>query len=116
MYQSPIAAHGFNHQSFYRQPVSNLRQIHEVVWNRNNAMQPTNGIAPYAYSSNANQQFVPEYGNLDKQFYPPPMNANEVKTHSSKTVINNHRNNVPNNLPQTTNNGNLSSRRMFVTL
>ena len=55
MYQSPVSTHGFNHQSFYRQPVSNLRQINEIVWNRTNEIQQSHT--------------VPQRANMDKHIY-----------------------------------------------
>jgi hypothetical protein len=55
MHQTSTAAHGFNHQSFYRQPVSNLRQINEIVWNRNNEAQQMGVVMSPPIS---NQQFV----------------------------------------------------------
>jgi hypothetical protein len=105
MYQSPIAAHGFNHQSLFRQPVSNLRQIHEIVWNRNNETQQMSGDIPYAYSSIPNQQSVSEYENIANQVY--------ASAHLNNAGIDNHGNSLAHNLSQTTEPDYLSTRRMY---
>jgi hypothetical protein len=65
MNQAPIMAYGFNHQSFYHQPVSNMRQINDVMWNRGNENQQM-VISP-SYSANPNQQFVTYHPNLQGQ-------------------------------------------------
>lgn len=54
MYPTTTVPHGFNHQSFYRQPMSNLRQINNVVWNQNNEMQQINNANLNGYSMNPN--------------------------------------------------------------
>lgn len=56
MHQSPSTAHGFNHQSLFRQPVSNLRQMNEVVWNQNNNILQTQDILPQTITSMQSQQ------------------------------------------------------------
>lgn len=70
MYQTPIGTHGFNHQSFYRQPVSNLRQINEIVWNRSNEAQQTSGMMPPSFSSFSHQQSISQRTHMEKQIYP----------------------------------------------
>ncbi|CAF2335899.1 unnamed protein product [Rotaria sp. Silwood2] len=71
MHQTPIVSHGFNHQSFYRQPISNLRQIHEVVSNRNNETQHIDNVTPSSFPSISNQQPIFEHMNLEKEIKSP---------------------------------------------
>lgn len=99
MYQSPIIAHGFNHQSLYRQPVSNLRQMNDVVWNKNGDMSQINGIMPETLSSATNQQPNSGYTNLGHQRNSTLNNLNNVNVHSQNGLINGYQNNVAKNLP-----------------
>lgn len=62
MYHTPISAHGFNHQSFYRQPVSNLRQINDLISNRENKTERIQDVTLHG-------QFPSEYGNFENQNY-----------------------------------------------
>jgi len=110
MYQTPIIAHGFNRQSFYRQPISSLRQINEVAWNRKNEIDPN------AHVTIVNQQFVPEYENLENKFYSSVNGSNEVQKYLSKAVVNYHENGLSKNLPETMETGHSSTRRMCVTV
>jgi len=112
MYQPPIITHGFNRQSFHRQPVSNLRQINDIVWNQNNDIQQTGGIIPQSFSSISNQQLISEYANLEKQLYSSLSNSNGVKLHSQKPLIHNYENSLATALLQMTRTDDPSKRRM----
>ena len=69
MYDKPRAPHGFNHQSFFRQPVSNLRPIHQLVQNESNhELKPGSNSSP-SYPSAEGQPSVSKYANIDKQTY-----------------------------------------------
>jgi hypothetical protein len=102
MYQSPIVAYGFNHQSLHRQPVSNLRRINEIVWNQNNEIQRMGGVMPHSFSSVPNQQSISDYANLEKQRYLSSNDSNNVQIHSQKAVTNNHENSLVKNRLQVT--------------
>lgn len=62
MYQTPISAHGFNHQSFYRQPVSNLRQINDLIYSRENKPQRIQDVAMHG-------QYPVDYANFENENY-----------------------------------------------
>ena len=71
MYHTPISAHGFNHQSFYRQPVSNLRQINDLISNRENKTQRIQDGILYG-------QFPSEYENFENQNYASTNGSNGI--------------------------------------
>ena len=87
MYQSPVTTHGFNHQSFFRQPVSNLRQVNDVVWNRKNETQYTNNPTSLTYGTAANQQYVPGYANTDNGYYSTSKDQSEFQIQPSQPVL-----------------------------
>lgn len=109
MYQPPVTAHGFNHQSLYRQPVSNLKQINEVIWNRDNRTEQIGGSIPH-------QQFASTYENLDEQSYSSLKDPNKVWIPSDNSTLNNHVNGLSKHIPTMTKTDHLSTRRMNFTL
>ncbi len=112
MYQPPNAAHGFNHQSFFRQPVSNLRPINELLWNqKNNEIQQMNGIIPYSFPSISNQQSISEYPTIE-QLYSSVNDPNVVTINSQNSLNNKYENNFAKNLPHMPQIDNRSKSRM----
>lgn len=75
--------HGFNHQSSYRQPTPNLRQINGVTWNQSSATQQSKNVQLNEYSKILNQL---------KQTYSTPQQTNV-------SVVNTTGNYVSSNLP-----------------
>jgi hypothetical protein len=55
MHPRPIVPHGFNHQSYYRQPVLNLKPINQIVWNGNQNQQQMGLMNSSSLSSVHNQ-------------------------------------------------------------
>lgn len=104
MYQSPVNAHGFNPQSIYRQPISNLRQVNDLNWNHDNRTQRIYDNIPYEQYSVGNQQIAPGYGNFGQQNYSSLNDPNKI-------VMNNHANGFS-SLPPISNNPHPSMRRM----
>ena len=125
MYQTPIVARGFNHQSFYRQPVSNLRQVTEIVSNRNNETQNISNMTPISYSLSSNEKSVSNNVNRQQQTY-STLNDNikqrtdlrrelkEVNKQSTQPILYYQESNSANHLPNTFRIDNFSKQRMNV--
>jgi hypothetical protein len=113
MYQSPIATHGFNQQSLHHQPVSDLQQINEIIWNSNNQGQQMNGVMPHGYSVTPNHQSVAEYGGLEKQMYSSLTDPNGITSHPNNIVRNNYGNSLGQNVQSMTNFNTVATRRMY---
>jgi len=111
MHQSPAVAHGFNHQSFFQQPVSNLRQINEVLRNQNNEIQQTRGVRPYSFPSIPHQQFISEYATLE-QIYSSLNDPNVGTIYAQNALNNNYENNLAKNVPHMPKTDHRSKERM----
>ena len=64
MYPRPIIPHGFNHQSYYRQPALNLRPINQIVWNGNQNQQQMGPMSSSSFSSVHNHSLASEPANV----------------------------------------------------
>ena len=64
MYPRPIIPHGFNHQSYYRQPVLNLRPINQIVWNGNQSHQQMGPMNSSSFGSVHNHSLPSQPGNV----------------------------------------------------
>ncbi|CAF0773843.1 unnamed protein product [Rotaria sordida] len=125
MHQIPIIAHGFNHQSCYRQPMSNLRQIHEVVSNRNSVNQQIDSSTSSSFSSVSSSQPIFEHVNLEKQINSTSNNniqqhiglnqdSNGIN-HHVKNMINNQENGFATDLSDASNTNNTFRRQSRTT-